>query len=66
MPLKVQPLNYWDVLIEFDSAMGVEWVAQNCSRLNGGWGLHATLNASPLVMKMYFRSLGGWVPPGRC
>ena len=39
MPLRIQQLSYHDVLIEFDSEVDVEWVAQKqYSGWNGGWG----------------------------
>ena len=36
--LKIQWLSFWDELIEFDTAVDVEWVIKSYSGWNGGWG----------------------------
>ena len=47
IPLWIQQLNYWDVLIEFDGKVDVEWVAQKLLRME--WWMEAM---SPWVCPM--------------
>ena len=45
--MKVQQLRYQDVLIEFDSAMDVEWVAQKLLRMKQWMGAQCHLECFP-------------------
>ena len=58
MPLWIQWLNHHDVLIEFDSEVDVEWVAQKLLRIEWWMGPHVTWNVSPVVTKKGFDSSG--------
>ena len=54
MPLWIQQLNYHDVLIEFNSDVDMEWVAQKLLRMEQWMGPHVTLSVSTIVMKKGF------------
>ena len=62
MPLKDQQLSYWDVLIEFDSTIDVEWVAQKLLRMGAPCHLEC-ISCSNENALWEFR---GWMPPVGC
>ena len=51
MPLQIQQLNYHDVLIEFDSEVDVEWVAQKLLRIEWWMGAPCHLECAPCSNK---------------
>ena len=65
LPLRVQQLSYQDVLIEFDSAVDVEWVAQKLLRMEWWMSAQCYLECIPCSGEdslWEFRG-GGWCPP---
>ena len=56
MSLQIQWLNHYDVLIEFDGKIDVEWVAQKLLRME--WWISAPCNLECIMMKG-FGSAGG-------
>ena len=47
MPLRIQQFSYHDVLIEFDSGIHVEWVAQKLLRMEWWMGTPCHLECVP-------------------
>ena len=67
LPLKVQQLSYQDVLIEFDSIMDVELVAQKWLRMEWWMGALSHLECIPCSNKdVFWESRGDACPLGGC
>ena len=64
MPLQIQQLNYHYVLIEFDSKVDVEWVAQKLLRVEW-WVAPCHLKCVPCSDEEGFQQFRGgeWVAP---
>ena len=58
-------MNYQDVLVEFDSAVDVKWVAQKLLRMEWGMGAPCHLEYIPCSHEdvLWEFKKGEWVPP---
>ena len=58
MPLHIQWIHYYDVLIEFDSEVDMRVGSAETIRMEWWMGAHLTLSVSPVAMKKGFGSSG--------